>query len=171
MPGPVPSVSTKTRGFVQPPDFHTERSNFFNASPANGSFSPSHFTYPGPTYNNRNQSMSTTTTTTYQNSYDTPAYQPAWKDSLNYESDTYIPSYQKKVQINPSLQRQLSNNQPNQRTHQQYTTITKQQQQQPYRPASTQPPNLVHRQFNSPMSLYSNDNVQDVMKSHISHVR
>lgn len=167
MPGPVPSVSTKTRGYVPPPVFHTERNNLYNTfSPINASYSPTRFTFPGPTYNNRSQT--TTTKTTYQNSSGSPSYQPAWKDSLNVESSTYIPSYQKKVQVNPTIQRQISND----RSNQQYTTITRQQQQQQqnYRPASVQPTNLVHRQFNSPMSLYSNDNIQDVMKSHVSHI-
>ncbi|CAF1295030.1 unnamed protein product, partial [Rotaria sordida] len=45
-----------------------------------------------------------------------------------------------------------------------------QQQQQHYRPASVQPINLVNRQYNSPISLYSNGNVQDIMKDHISHI-
>ncbi|CAF4493950.1 unnamed protein product, partial [Rotaria magnacalcarata] len=57
-----------------------------------------------------------------------------------------------------------------QRNHQQYVTITRQQhhhqqQQQPYRPSSVQAGGLVNRQYNSPMSLYSNDNVQEVMKN------
>jgi hypothetical protein len=158
MPGPVPSVSTKTRGYIQPPVFHTERTNLFNTSPANPSYSPDRFTFSGPTYDNRNQTVSS-----YQNSYDTSSYQPAWKDSLNTESNVYVPSYQKKVQVKPPVQ-------PSQRTHQQYTIITKPQQQQNYRPVSTQPANLVNRQYNSPISLYSNDNVQDVMKSHVSHI-
>jgi hypothetical protein len=157
MPGPVPSVSTKTRGYIQPPTFHTERNNYFNTTPADASYSPTRFTFPTP-YNSRNQTVSTTT---YQNSYDTSSYQPAWKDSLYNDSNTYVPSYQKKVPANP----------PNQRTHQQYKTISRQQQQQQnYRPVSVQPANIVHRQFNSPMSLYSNDNIQDIMKSHVSHI-
>jgi hypothetical protein len=164
MPGPVPSVSTKTRGFIQPPAFHTERTNLFNTPPLNSPYSPTRFTFPGSTYNNRSQTV-TTTTTTYQNPHDTSSYQPAWNNSLNNESNTYIPSYQKKVQISPTVQRQFSNERPNQ----QYKTITRQQQQN-YRPASVQPTNLVHRQFNSPMSLYSNDNIQEVMKNHVSHI-
>jgi hypothetical protein len=156
MPGPVPSVSTKTRGYIQPPDFHTERNNLFNTSAVNASYSPTRFTFPGSTYNNRSQPVSTTT------------YQPAWKDSLNDEFNTYIPSYQKKVQVNPTIQRQVLNDRPNQRTQQQYIRIIKPQQN--YRPTSVQPINLVHRQFNSPMSLYSNDNIQDVMKNHVSHI-
>jgi hypothetical protein len=166
MPGPVPSVSTKTRGYIQPPIFHTERNNLFNTTPADASYSPTRFTFPG-SYNNPNQTVSTTA---YQNSYNTPSYQPAWKDSLNNESNTYVPSYQKKVQVNPTIQRPISNGRPNQRNQQQYTTIPRQQQQQNYRPASAQPIALVHRQFNSPMALYSNDNVQDVVKSHVSHI-
>jgi hypothetical protein len=163
MPGPVPSVSTKTRGYIQPPAFHTERNNYYNTAPVDASYSPTRFTFPTP-FNSRNQTAST-----YQNSYDT-SYQPAWKDSLNNDSNTYVPSYQKKVPANPPNQRQLSNNQRNQ---QQYKTISRQQQQQQqqnYRPVSAQPINLVHRQFNSPMSLYSNDNIQDIMKSHVSHI-
>ena len=155
MPGPVPSVSTKTRGYVQPPAFHTERSNLYNSSPVHGSFSPSHFTYPSQT----------ASTTTYQNSYDTSSYEPAWKNALSNPADIYIPSYQKKVPATPTIQRQFSNEQ---HTQQQYRTVSKQP--QPYRPASTQPLNFVHRQFNSPMSLYSNNNVQEVMQNHVSHI-
>jgi hypothetical protein len=128
MPGPVPSVSTKTRGYVQPPSFHTEWGNPLN----NMSYSPVRFNYPGPTYNNRSRAMSTAA---YQNSYETSS----GKDS----SDTYIPSYQKKVHINPTVQKQY------------------------YDPQS----NLIHRQFNSPISLYSNDNVQEVMNHHMSRVK
>ncbi|CAF1150552.1 unnamed protein product [Adineta steineri] len=174
MPGPVPSVSTKTRGFIQPPSYHTERSNLHDTPPVSASYSPAHFTYPGSALDNRTQSISTTTTTTtYQNSHDASGYQPAWKDTYK-ESSTYIPSYQKKVQMNPTLQRQISNEQTNQRTNQQYTIIAKPQQQQQqqqllrYRPASTQPLNIVHHQFNSPMPLYSNNNVHNV--NHISRV-
>ncbi len=169
MPGPVPSVSTKTRGYVQPPVFHTERNNLFNTTPVDASYSPTRFTFPGPTYNNRSQTVSKTTTT-YQNPYNTSSYQPAWQDSLSNQSNTYVPSYQKKVQVNPTIQRQVSNN----RSNQQYRTITRQQQQQQqqqnYRPASVQPTNIVHRQFNSPMSLYSNDNIQEVVNNHVSHI-
>jgi hypothetical protein len=137
MPGPVPSVSTKTRGYVRPPSFHTQR----NDDSMNTSYSPVRFVYPGPTYNNRSRAISATS---YQNSYE---QQSSWKDSFNHHSDTYIPSYQKKVQINPNVQRQY------------------------YDPISPQPTNLVHRQFNSPMSLYSNDNVQEVMNHHISRIK
>lgn len=161
MPGPVPSVSTKTRGYIQPPAFHTERSNLHNTALVDASYAPASFMFPGA-YNNRSQP---TSTTTYQNSYDTSSYQPAWKDSLNTESNTYVPSYQKKV---PSNQRQLSHQRPNRHTQQQYTTVNRQQQN--YRPASVEPINLVHRQFNSPMSLYSNDNIQEVVKNHVSHI-
>jgi hypothetical protein len=156
MPGPVPSVSTKTRGYIQPPSFHTERNNYLNAGAADASYSPTRFAFPTP-FNNRNQ--------TYQNSYDS-SYQAPWKDSLNNDANTYIPSYQKKVPANPPNPRQFSNNQ------QQFKTISRQQQpqQQNYRPVSVQPINLVHRQFNSPMGLYSNNNIQDVMKSHVSHI-
>jgi hypothetical protein len=134
MPGPVPSVSTKTRGYMQPPSFHTERGN----PSENFSYSPGRLTYPGPTYNNRSRAISTTPP--YQNSYEAPS----WKDS---PSDSYIPSYQKKVHINPTVQKQY------------------------YDPTSNQPTNLVHRQFNSPISLYSNNNVQEVMNQHISRVK
>jgi hypothetical protein len=158
MPGPVPSVSTKTRGYIQPPDFHTDRTNLFNTSAANAPYSPTRFSYPSETVSS----------TTYQNSYDTSSYEPAWKHALSNPADIYVPSYQKKVQANPTVQRQFTNVQPNQRTQQQYTTVTRQQ--QTYRPSSTQPTNLVHRQFNSPMSLYSNNNVQDLMKNHVSHI-
>ena len=133
MPGPVPSVSTKTRGYIQPPSFHSERGNPLN----NLSYSPAHFIYPGPTYNHRSRAMSATTS---QNSYEASS----WKDSFDNPSNTYIPSYQKGVHINPDVQKQYYN--PN-------------------------PTNLVHRQFNSPMSLYSNDNVQEVMNNHISRVK
>ena len=157
MPGPVPSVSTKTRGYIQPPDFHTPRNNYPNGVAADASYSPTGFTFPTP-FNNRNQ-----------NSYDSP-YQPPWKDSLNNDANTYIPSYQKKVPANPPAPRQYSNNQ---RSQQYFKTIPRQPPpppQQNYRPASVQPINLVHRQFNSPMGLYSNNNIQDVMKSHVSHI-
>jgi len=128
MPGPVPCVSTKTRGYMQPPSFHTERNNQFNTN----SYSPARFYYPGPTYNPRNRSMSTTTN--FQNSYD--------RGLSNHDSESYIPSYQKKVHINPNVQTQYYN-----------------------------PTNLVHRQFNSPISLYSNDNVREVMNHHISRIK
>ena len=146
MPGPVPSVSTKTRGFIQPPAFHTEPNGIHNTAPTDASYFPSQFAFPTPFNGNRNQ-----------NSYDT-SYPTGWKNSLNNDSNNYIPSYQKKVQVNP---RPASNPRPTQRP---------QQQQQNYRPASVQPTNLVHRQFNSPMSLYSNNNIQDVMKNHVSHI-
>ncbi|CAF1087800.1 unnamed protein product [Adineta ricciae] len=142
MPGPVPSVSTKTRGYVQPPSFHTERSALHDVPAVAGSFFPAHFEYPDTPRKNRTESI-TTTTTTYRNLYDTQGYQ---------DSTPYVPSYQKKVHMNPNA------HQPHQRPLQQY------------RPASTQPLNTVHRQFNSPMSLYSHDNVQDAMKSHVSHI-
>lgn len=129
MPGPVPSVSTKTRGYVQPPSFHADRNNPLNNTP----YSAVRWVYPGPTYNNPSRRIN------QQNSYDT--------SSFNNASETYIPSYQKKVQINPNVQKQY------------------------YDPTSHQPTNLIHRQFNSPISLYSNDNVQDVMNHHISRVQ
>jgi hypothetical protein len=176
MPGPVPSVSTKTRGYVPPPSFHTERFNRFNTGtsiyspPVNASspqpFSPGRFTYPGPTYNSRNRTMSQTIYNGNSQA-DSSNYRPAWKDSLNSENDVYVPSYQKKVQTAPNLQRRLSNNQNQRNEQQRYTTVTRQQ---PQRPASVQPTNLVHRQFNSPMSLYSQDNVQEVMRNHVTHI-
>jgi len=137
MPGPVPSLSTKTRGYVQPPSFNADRVNQLN----NTSYSPVRFVYPGPTYNNRRRT--TSIITNHQNSYDTSS----WRNSSNNESDNYIPSYQKKVQINPNIQKQY------------------------YDPESPQPTNLVHRQFNSPISLYSNDNVQEVMNHHINRIK
>ncbi|CAF4653334.1 unnamed protein product [Rotaria socialis] len=138
MPGPVPSVSTKTRGYVPQPSFHTDRFN----SQENSSYSPVRFVYPGPTYNNRSRAISTTET--YQNSYD----KPSWKEPFTNDSDRYIPSYQKNVQINPHVQKQF------------------------YSPPLTQTPpaNLIHRQFNSPISLYSNANVQEVMNHHITRI-
>ncbi|CAF1086015.1 unnamed protein product [Adineta steineri] len=137
MPGPVPSVSTKTRGYMQPPSFYAERSNPLN----NISYSPGRLVYPGPTYNNRSRPMSTIN---YPNSYDDSSY----GNSINNGSESYVPSYQKKVQINPNVQKQY------------YNPI----------PPQPQPSNLVHRQFNSPISLYSNDNVQEVMNHHITRV-
>lgn len=136
MPGPVPSVSTKTRGYIQPPDFHTDPGNLYNTAPADASYYSSQFPFSSIFENNRNQTGSPGG---YQNSY--------------------VPSYQKKVQasLKPSGFR------PTQRPQQK-------QQQQIYRPASVQPMNLVHRQYNSPMSLYSNGNVQEVMKNHVSHI-
>jgi hypothetical protein len=131
MPGPVPSVSTKTRGYMEPPSFHTDRINPLN----NNFYSPGRFFYPGPTYNPRNRAMSTTTTA-IQNSYE--------RGLSNPESESYIPSYQKKVHINPNVQTQY------------------------YNPTNN---NLVHRQFNSPISLYSNDNVQEVMNHHINRIK
>lgn len=142
MPGPVPSVSTKTRGFTKPPAFHTEPSNI-HTPPIDAGFSP-HFTFPTP-YNTRSQTVSTTT---FQ--------QSAWKDSNNNGANTYIPSYQKNVPTH----RQNSN--------QHYKTVSRQQ--YTYRPASVQPPNLVHHQYNSPIGLYSNDNIQNLAKSHVSHI-
>lgn len=158
MPGPVPSVSTKTRGFIQPPAFHTEESALHNVPAVSDLYSPAHFTYSAPSSKNRTQSISTTTTTTYNNSYDTQGYQSPWNDSFNQNSTPYVPSYQKKVEMHPNMQRQYSNERPNQRPVQQY------------RPASTQPLNIVHHQFKSPMPLYSNNNVQDVMNKRVNHV-
>ncbi|CAF2357117.1 unnamed protein product [Rotaria sp. Silwood2] len=157
MPGPVPSVSTKTRGYTKPPVFHTEPTHLSNTSPLPASYSPVRFTYPSSTNNGNYQTVSPT------------PYQAPWKDSVGHESRRYVPSYQKKVPVNTIIQKQNPNNQKQQRTHQQYTTIARQQQQH-YRPASVQPINLVNRQYNSPMSLYSNGNVQDVMKDHVSHI-
>lgn len=111
MPGPVPCLSTKTRGYIQPPSFHTERNTLFDSNPQ----SSDRYYYPGPTYHPRNRTMSGTV-------LDHPSH-----------SDAYIPSYQK------NLQTQYSN-----------------------------PTNLVHRQFNSPISLYSNENIQEVMNNHLN---
>ena len=122
MPGPVPSVSTKTRGYIQPPSFHWDRLD----SPLNNSTN-NRFAYPGPTYHPRNRTMSTTSTTTISPS------SPSWRNSLINDSEGYIPSYQRKMQIAP--------------------------------------PNLIHRQFNSPISLYSNDNVQEVMNDHLNRIK
>lgn len=134
MPGPVPSVSTKTRGYVQPPIFHTKGARLFNTSPAHGSYSPVHLND-----------------------------QPAWQDSLNHQqTDVYVPSYQKKVNENSV------NHNRNPRPQQHFTTI--QRQSLNYRPSSVQPVGVVHRQFNSPMALYSNDNIQDAMRKQVSHV-
>lgn len=146
MPGPVPSVSTKTRGYIQPPDFHTEPNHYLNASPDFGSFGNDRFVYPPVNASNRSR---TSSNTVHQNS--TTSNSPY---NLNNQSNIYVPSYQKKVQANPSTHK------PQQQNH--YITVN--------RPASTQPLNLVHRQFNSPMNLYSNDNVQEVMKNHVSHI-
>jgi hypothetical protein len=118
MPGPVPCVSTKTRGYTQPPSFHTERNTQFN-------YNPARFYYPGPTYNPPNRQLPSTS-----------------RGLLNPDSESYIPSYQKQVHMNPNVQTQYYN-----------------------------PPNLVHRQFNSPISLYSNDNVQEVMNHHINRTK
>ena len=148
MPGPVPSVSTKTRGYIQPPDFHTERGNLYNTAPVDASYYSSEFPFSNAFENNRNHTGSPAR---YQNSYGT-SYRPPWKNGSNHNSNNYVPSYQKKVQasLKPS---------------------SSQRPQQPiYRPASVQPMNLVHRQYNSPMSLYSNNNVQEVMKNHVSHI-
>lgn len=128
MPGPVPCVSTKTRGYIQPPSFHTGPTTPLTYNPY---ASPARFYYPGPTYHPRNRSMSTTVP---QHSHE--------HGFSNQESESYIPSYQKKVHINPTVQTQY------------YT-----------------PNNLVHRQFNSPISLYSNENVQEVMSHHINQIR
>ena len=127
MPGPVPCVSTKTRGYMQPPSFHTEPLTPLTHNP----YTSTRFYYPGPTYHPRNRSMSTTVP---PQSYE--------RGFSNQQSDTYIPSYQKKVHINPTVQTQY------------YA-----------------PNNLVHRQFNSPMSLYSNDNIQEVMNHHINQIK
>ena len=140
MPGPVPSVSTKTRGYVKPPSFHMEQGN----SPNNISYTPARFFYPGPTYNNPSRIIPPTTTTAYQNSYATSS----WRDSSNKESEAYIPSYQKKSHINPNVQKH-------------YSPVF----------SHRQSPNLVHRQFNSPMPLYSNDNIQEVMNHHINRIK
>lgn len=145
MPGPLPSVSTKTRGFVPPPAFHTPRNNFPNGATADASYSPTRYNHPH-----------------------SPLNQSSWKDSSNFEYSTYVPSYQKKVLSNPTVQRRNINDFQHQ---QHYTTIMRQEPQtQPYRPSSVQPTNLVNRQYNSPMSLYSNENIQDVMRSHANHV-
>ena len=149
MPGPVPSVSTKTRGYVQPPDFHTEPNHYLNASPDFGSFGTDRFVYPPVNASNRSR---TSSNTAYQSSTTTnTSYQ------FNDQSNVYVPSYQKKVQANPSMHKPQQ-----QQQHHHYITVN--------RPASTQPMSLVHRQFNSPMNLYSNDNVQQVMKNHVSHI-
>jgi hypothetical protein len=175
MPGPVPSVSTKTRGYIQPPAFHTERNHLFNASPTPVSFASDQFLFPSSNNTtNRNRSMSNAgyqQMTSQSNTYGVSSQQPSWKQPVNNEADIYVPSYQKKVHANPSIHKPMSNNQRTQQQQQQYIIETRPRpQQQPYRPASTQPSNLVHRQFNSPMSLYSNDNVQEVMKNHVSHI-
>lgn len=113
MPGPVPSVSTKTRGYIAPPSFHSDRLD----SPLNSG----RFVYPGPTYHHpRNRTISTSSTTS-----------SSWRNSSINDSEGYIPSYQKKMPITP-------------------------------------PANLVHRQFNSPMSLYSNANVQEAINHHLN---
>ncbi|CAF3345042.1 unnamed protein product [Rotaria sp. Silwood1] len=156
MPGPVPSVSTKTRGYTKPPVFHTEPTHLSNTSPLPASYSPVRFTYPSTTNNGHYPTVSAA------------AYQPAWKDSLGHESNRYVPSYQKKVAVNTIIQKQNPTSQKPQRIHQQYTTIARSP--QPYRPASVQPISLVNRQYNSPISLYSNGNVQDIMKDHVSHI-
>ena len=140
MPGPVPSVSTRTRGYIQPPPFHSDRNNDFNNN-NQISYSPGRLFYPGPTYNHRPRTMSITN---YQNSSNAS---PTWANSCNNDSESYVPSYQKKVQINPHVQKQY------------------------YDPSVPQPTHLVHRQFNSPISLYSNDNVQEAMNHHISRVK
>ena len=163
MPGPVPSVSTKTRGYTQPPTFHTNHRHCLNAVPVYASCSPVHGNSPDLMRKNR------TSATPDQNLYGRSLHQPFWNDSLNYESDVYIPSYQKKVQANPINQNRNVNDRKYQHTDQQYMTIIRQPQQH-YRPASVQPVNLVHRQYNSPMSLYSNNNIQQVMKDHVSHI-
>lgn len=155
MPGPVPSVSTKTRGYIQPPPLHTERSTLHDVLPVDGIYSPNMFLYPPNNSSNRTRTMSNTEYHVRATSNNAQSGS-GWHSSLNNQSNVYVPSYQKKVQVTPSVQRP-----------QQITVIRPQQ---PYRPASVQPLNLVHRQYNSPMSLYSNDNVQEVMKNHVSHI-
>lgn len=135
MPGPVPSVSTKTRGYIQPPSFHTERGD----PSTYGSHSGGRFVYPGPSYHPRNRTMSTS-------SYQQPG-ESSWRNSISNASDIYIPSYQKKVQINPNVHKQPTYSSPS--------------------PSIQAPNNVVHRQFNSPLSLYSNDNVQEVLNHHV----
>lgn len=152
MPGPVPSVSTKTRGYIQPPDFHTEPNHYLNATPDFSSFGTDRFVYPPVNTSNRTRTSSNTAA--YQSSSATNSTY-----HLNGQSNVYVPSYQKKVQANPSMHKP---HHPQPQQHHHYITVN--------RPASTQPMNLVHRQFNSPMNLYSNDNVQEVMKNHVSHI-
>ena len=148
MPGPVPCVSTKTRGYMQPPSYHTERSDSSMTNP----YAPMRYMNPAGSYNsnsNRNRTMSTASG--YQNMQEVQP-QSTWRNSMISEQpESYAPSLQKKVQINPNVQRQYYS---------------------PASPVTPSPPsNLIHRQFNSPMSLYSSDNVQDVMNHHISHVK
>lgn len=138
MPGPVPSVSTKTRGYIQPPTFHSDRINPEDNIPS----SPVRFVYPGPTYNNGNRTVHNAVA--QQQSQD----KLSWKEPFTGDSDRYIPAYQKRVLLSPGFVKQ------------------------PYSPTLlNQAPNLVHRQFNSPMSLYSNENVQDVINHHISSAK
>jgi hypothetical protein len=115
---------------MQPPSFHTERNNQFNTTHTDP-YVPTRFFYPGPTYHPRNRSMSTNV-----------PQKPYTQGFSNPQSETYIPSYQKQVHMNPQIQTQYY--------HQ---------------------PNIVHRQFNSPISLYSNDNVQEVMNHHVNQVK
>lgn len=134
MPGPVPSVSTKTRGYMAPPSFHSERLD----SPTMSPYSSGRFYYPGPSYHSRNRTMSSS-------SYNTsPMNSPSWRNSVSNESESFIPSYQKKLQTLAPASKPS------------YSAVN---------------PNLVHRQFNSPMSLYSNDNVQEVMNHHITQMK
>jgi hypothetical protein len=133
MPGPVPSVSTKTRGYMQPPSFHTERTD----PSTNASYSPIRFVYPGATYHPRNRAMSTS-------HFADSGVSSSWRHSISNESNVYIPSYQRKVELNAQVSQTFS----------------------PLTASVQQPANLIHRQFNSPLSLYSNDNVQEVMKHH-----
>lgn len=130
MPGPVPSVSTKTRGYTKPPVFHTERNEYPIVPPIDASYSSNH---------------------TSIRQHTLPAAQ--------HVPNSYVPSYQKKV---PTTHR------PTQRPQQQFTTITRTT--QPYRPSSVQPTGVVHRQYNSPMGLYSRDNIQEAMNNQVSHV-
>jgi len=117
---------------MKPPSYHTERNTQFDVNP----YAPGSFYYPGPNHNQRARHMpSAATTTTHQNSFPQDTFNPQ-------HSDTYIPSYQKNVHINPNVEVQYFN-----------------------------PTNLVHRQFNSPISLYSNDNIQEVMSNHVNRVK
>lgn len=126
MPGPVPSVSTKSRGFIAPPTFHTDRLD----SPTFGSTGSNRFYYPGPTYQPRNRTMSTSSQSSVR------PERISSRNSIGNQSEaSSIPSYQKKLQSTPVNS------------------------------------NLVHRQFNSPMSLYSNENVQEAMNNHLHQTR
>lgn len=144
MPGPVPSVSTKTRGYTQPPSYHTEPNTYLAPSPYQGPFlSESVFDS-----NSRPRASSNTgyhTTAIIEAQHVSP-----WHSPSQVRPSFYVPSYQKKVQ--PAAAQPKSN----------FYSLN--------RPGSTQPVQLVHRQYNSPMSLYSQNNVQDVLKSHASHI-